>query len=83
VRTYQEVFADVFVFEVPNVSNRIVVAVPKASGVEKRGLARRASELSTTHKFGFDLGELATSGFRHRTEKDRGRVLLDRDAPSK
>ena len=80
VRTYQDVFGEVFIFEVQAVSNRILVAVPVAQRFNKEGLARRARELSTQQQFGYDLGELVTYGFRDASkEAIQGHVLRDRD----
>lgn len=84
VRTYEEVFQEVYIFHVRGVSNRIVVALPRPQRVNQDDLARRATEISTQQAFGFDLGDVVTYGFRKAAEERRGgQVLTDRDEQRK
>jgi len=80
VRTYQEVFDDLYVLEVPGAGNRILLALPRRQTLSRDELAARASRVSTAQQFRFDLGELAAQGFQHAREKNaEGRVLRDAD----
>lgn len=78
VRTYQEVFEDLYVLEVRGSGNRILLALPRREGYERVELARRAREVSTVQRFGFDAGEMVEYGFRHLVERrPDARVLRD------
>jgi spermidine synthase len=80
IRTYQEVFDDLYILEVPGAGNRILLALPRRQTLSRDELAARASRVSTAQQFRFDLGELAAAGFQHAREKNpQGRVLTDAD----
>ena len=80
VRTYQEVFDEVFILEVQDSGNVILFALPRRQSLRQDELAQLARKLSTARRFGFDAGELVDSRFLHAREKDqRGRILLDQD----
>ena len=84
VRTYQEVFDDIYVFDVENAGNNILVALPRREPITRDGLAARAGRISKQRTLPFDLAGFVRYGFRHPAEKDpRGRILLDRDAARK
>jgi hypothetical protein len=79
VRTYQEVFAELYVFDVAGAGNKILIASPRRWRVEASQLARRARTVSEQRQFGFDLGELVRYGFQPMHELNlRGRVLTDK-----
>ncbi len=78
VRTYQEVFADVYVLEVRGVGNRIILALPRRENLSRDELAELARGISRQKNFRFDLGELVTYGFQSAREKSQaGGVLRD------
>lgn len=78
VRTYQEVFDDLYILEVRGAGNRILLALPRRLNLTREGLARMASQVSTARKFGFDLGERVSYGFERVTAGSHaGRVLRD------
>lgn len=80
IRTYQEVFDELYILDVPGAGNRILLALPRRQTLDRDQLATRARELSTARKFRFDLGELAADGFEHARQKQaEGRVLRDAD----
>jgi len=85
VRTYQEVFEDLYTLEVPGAGNRILLALPRRQSLSRDDLAARASKVAAAQQFRFDLGELTTQGFQqHAREKNRdGRVLSDADLAPK
>lgn len=80
VRTYQDVFDELYILDVRARGNKILLAVPRNVWITREDLARRAKTISTDKGFPFDMGELVTYGFRHlRKENGDGRVLLDKD----
>jgi spermidine synthase len=80
VRTYQEVFDDLYAIEVKNRGNKILLALPREGRIDREELARRAARISKEKQLRFDVGEYVASGFQHLNEKDpRARVLLDKD----
>jgi spermidine synthase len=78
LRTYQEVFDELFILEVAGDVNAIFLALPRKQGVSGAELAARAREVSTTRRFRFDLGEVVEYGFVDAREKNpSARVLRD------
>ncbi len=84
VRTYQEVFDDLYLFDVQGAGNKIVLALPRKAQLDRDALAERGRSVSRQNRFRFDLGELIQSGYQHPTKDDfRGSILLDKDAKKK
>jgi len=84
VRTYQEAFDELYLFDVRGAGNRILVGLPRAERLGREELARRAKRISKEKQFRFDLGELVAYGYQRVTEKDpKARVLLDKDEPNR
>lgn len=84
VRTYQSVFEELFVLDVRGAGNKILVGLPRKERITREGLARRATAISSRHRFRFDMGELVRYGFRPAgDEAARGRILTDRDRARK
>lgn len=82
VRTYQEVFDELFVLSVANAGNKILLALPRKQVLDRDELTRRARKVSTAGQFRFDLGDLVSYGFEHAHEKNPvARVLRDADLP--
>ena len=80
VRTYQEVFDDLYILEVRGTGNMILLALPRRENLSRDALAEKAGRVSTAKRFRFDLGEKVQSGFAHATEKNpAARVLRDGD----
>jgi spermidine synthase len=80
VRTYQEVFDELFILAVPEAGNMILLALPRPQPLSRDELAQRARNVSTAKQFGFDLGALVDYGFQPAQEKNQqGRVLRDMD----
>ncbi|MBN2507378.1 MAG: fused MFS/spermidine synthase [Verrucomicrobia bacterium] len=79
VRTYQNVFASLYILNVPGTGNQILFAFPRRQNVRRKVLAREAQALARRERFRFDLGELVRSHFRpSRTVPPSGRVLTDK-----
>jgi spermidine synthase len=79
VRTYQEVFDELYILEVRGSGNRILIAVPRRLRVAREEFARRAGAISKQKQFRFDMADLVTYGYRYVDEKDpRAQVLIDK-----
>ena len=82
VRTYQEVFDELYVIKVTGAGNEILLALPRKARVDGDDFARRASRISEEKGLRFDLGEYVRRGFQPLDTKDPiARVLLDKDKP--
>jgi spermidine synthase len=80
VRTYQEVFDELFILEVPGTTNKILLALPRKQALDRVELSRLASKTGAAKHFQFDLGNLETDQLSHATRKSNaGRVLRDAD----
>jgi spermidine synthase len=76
VRTYQEVFREVYLFDVPQVGNEILIALPGRASLDGNEVARRASEISRRRRFPFDLGTIVDGGVERLVEKDPQAIVL-------
>jgi spermidine synthase len=82
VRTYQDVFDELFILNVENAGNEILVGLPRRQQVDQNVLARRAKRVSIEHKLRFNLGEAVEYGFRRPSdEESRASVLIDKEKP--
>ncbi|MBU3558526.1 spermidine synthase [Polynucleobacter sp. Nonnen-W13] len=79
LRTYQEVFNEVYTLRVPTVGNKIVIALPKLKGVSLNSIAERAQEIGAQKLFPFDLSEVLQPGLIKLIDLQESRVLLDSD----
>jgi spermidine synthase len=84
VRTYQEVFSELYILDVQHAGNRIVLALPRRQPLTREQFAELATKVSRTKGFRFDLGERVIHGFNHATARSsEGRVLHDADFAAK
>jgi spermidine synthase len=82
VRTYQDVFDELYIFDAQGAGNEILLALPRKGPIERDDLARKARAISKQEHFPYDLGDVVTYGYRDaRNEHFGGRVLLDKDKP--
>ncbi len=80
VRTHQEAFEELFVLDVPEDVNNILLALPRKQLLNQSELAQLARKISVAKQFRFDLGEQVEYGFHYASEKSgTGRVLRDAD----
>lgn len=78
VRTYLDVFDELYVLDVRGATNKTLVALPWDRRISRHELTRRAAAVSIQKHFPFDLGRLAEYGFRRvKTTDPGGRVLRD------
>lgn len=82
VRTYQEVFDDLYILSVRGAGNMIVLALPRRMNLGREELATLARRISTAKGFRYDLGERVEFGYSHALARDRNaRVLVDAAIP--
>jgi len=79
LRTYQEVFHEVYTLRVPTAGNKIVIALPKLKGVSLNSIAERAQEINAKKRLPFDLSEVLQPGLIKLIDLQESRVLLDSD----
>jgi hypothetical protein len=79
LRTYQEVFHEVYTLRVQAAGNKIVIALPKFNGVPLDSIVERAQEISSQKLFSFDLSQVLQPGLIKLIDLQEGRVLLDSD----
>ena len=79
VRTYQDVFEELYIFDVQGSGNKIFIAVPRKMRIKRDDLARRAGTISKQRQLPFDMGEIVTYGYRRAGKPNpRGSVLTDK-----
>ncbi|MBN1418114.1 MAG: fused MFS/spermidine synthase [Planctomycetes bacterium] len=79
VRTYQDVFEQLYVFDVLGSGNKIVVAIPRTGKLGRAEVARKAREISKQEGFRFDMGDVAQYGYNFATDMTyRAAVLRDK-----
>jgi spermidine synthase len=81
VRTYQEAFADLYILDSDQASNRLLLALPRTEGISEYDLVSRAQALSHKARFRFDVGRLVQGHFMHANVRDSTQHVL-RDADS-
>lgn len=78
IRTYQEVFDDLYILTVRGAGNMIVLALPRRLNLTREEFAAQARRVSTVKRFRYDLGERVEFGYSRAIEKLKdGRVLTD------
>lgn len=78
VRTYQEVFDELFILDVRGAGNVILLALPRKQPLSRDNLTQLAAKLSAAKRLPFDLGDAVDYGFTDtRAKTPRGRVLRD------
>ena len=77
LRTYQEVFQEVYTLRVPTAGNKIVIALPRLRGLPLNSIAQRAQEISDQKRLPFDLSEVLQPGLIKLIDLQESRVLLD------
>jgi spermidine synthase len=82
VRTYQDVFREVYILDVSGAGNKILIGLPWQGRFQPDDVARRARRIYKEKQFRFDMGDLVASGFRQATAiSPAGHVLTDKDKP--
>lgn len=76
VRTYQEVFDNLFILEVRGAGNMILLALPRKQALNRDDLTLRARRVSTAKRLRFDLGDEVNYGFSNASVKDQDKQIL-------
>lgn len=80
LRTYQEVFDELYVVQAEGDVNNLLFALPRARQLGQSELARAARRVSTGKGFRFDMGNLLEANFLNARTKDPAiSVLRDAD----
>jgi spermidine synthase len=79
LRTYQEVFEQVYLFHVPARGNVIFLAIPRAGKLALDDLAQQAKAVSHQRNLGFDLEALVRFGYQEAQMRGEARILEDRN----
>ena len=80
VRTYQEVFEELFILDVPGTTNKILLALLRKQPLDRVQLSRLATKTGAEKGLGFELGEIAEDQFSYASRKSAtGKVLRDPD----
>jgi spermidine synthase len=79
LRTYQEVFQEVYTLRVPTAGNKIVIALPRLRRLTLNSIAQIAQEISAQKRLPFDLSEVLQPGLIKLIDLQESRVLLDGD----
>ena len=80
VRTYENVFDELYILDVEGATNKIMIALPRKQQIRRGDLMRRAREISTRNHFRFDMSDFFRHGLRRAGDDDsRGRILKDGD----
>jgi spermidine synthase len=83
VRTYQEVFDELFIVDVPGTTNKILMALPRKQNLDRVQLAELARKVAAEKRFAFDPGDIAEDQFTNASRKGKaGRVLRDSEPAS-
>ncbi len=83
VRTYQEIFDELFIIEVQGTSNRILLALPRKQLLRRVQFVDLARKLGKEKHFLFDPGNIEEGAFAYASRKStEGRVLRDADTNS-
>ena len=81
VRTYQEVFDELYMLDVPGTTNKILLALPRKQVLNRAMLVKNARATAAARRFQFDLGAIEEGQFHILNQKDKARhVLRDSDA---
>lgn len=79
LRTYQEVFQEVYTLRVPTAGNKIVIALPKLRRMPIKSIAQRAQQISAQKRLPFDLNAVLQPGLIKLIDLQENPVLLDGD----
>jgi spermidine synthase len=79
LRTYQEVFQEVYTLRVPTAGNKIVIALSKLRAAPLNRIAQRAQLISAQKQLPFDLSKVLQPGLIKLIDLQEDPVLLDGD----
>ena len=79
-RTYQEVFDELYIVDVPGTTNKIMLSLTRKQSLDRAQFSRLARTLGSDKGFTFDAGDIAEDQFTNAGRKSGpGKVLRDAD----
>lgn len=82
VRTYQDVFEELYYFTVRASGNRILIAMPRKAHLTREDVVAKASAIAARDKFPYDAADAASYGYSRLTGKELdGKILVDAEPP--
>ena len=79
LRTYQEVFAEVYTLRVRAAGNKIVIALPSLRKASFNSIAQCAQQISAQKSFPFNLCDVLQAGLVKLIDLQNSPILLDRE----
>jgi spermidine synthase len=81
VRTYQEVFDELVILDVPATTNKILLSLPRKHALTRAELIALARKTGADKQFQFDLAAITEEQFNYSSRKGKlGQVLRDTEA---
>ena len=81
VRTYQEVFDELIILDVPATTNKILLSLPRKHALTRAELIALAHKTGVEKQFQFDLAAISEDQFNYSSRKGKlGQVLRDPEA---
>jgi spermidine synthase len=77
VRTYLEVFPELYILDISRAGNKILIAVPLARKFTRDDLVQRSAAVSREATFPFDLSEVVSKGLETAPKKAKVKPLTD------
>ena len=77
LRTYQEVFHEVYTLRVPGAGNKVVIALPRLTGLSSKQITQRAQQISAKKSLPFDLSQVLQAGFIKLFDLQENTILRD------
>jgi len=80
LRTYQEVFGEVFTLRVFGAGNKVVIALPRLKGITLKSITHLAQQITEQNSLTFNLSEVLLPGLVKLIDLQGNRVLQDSDS---
>ena len=79
LRTYQEVFPEVYRLSVPEAGNKVVIALPALTARPLKYISERAHQISIQKQLPFNLSEILNPGLIKLIDLQDNQILQDQD----
>jgi len=79
LRTYQEVFPEVYRLSVPEAGNKVVIALPALTARPLKNISERAHQISIQKQLPFNLSEILNPGLIKLIDLQDNQILQDQD----
>ncbi len=82
LRTYQDVFDELYLYTVRASGNRILIGIPRKAPLTSEEVVAKVKAIGTRDKFPYDIADTASYGYSRLTgEPLDAKILLDADPP--